>query len=77
MSTSQKVILACLGTAVVLVFACLGVYLLSFVMVPPLSQGPRQSEQSVQAKQSPLVTPRPYPTPTATTVRPTPTPRPP
>jgi hypothetical protein len=77
MSTSQKVILACLGTAVVVVFACLGVYLVSYVMVPPLSQVPKQSEQSVQAEQSPLVTPTPYPTPTATAVRPTPTPRPP
>ena len=78
MSGLQKTILACLATAVVVVFACLGVYLLTYLTGPPPADVPKQSQQSgEEAKQSPLVTSTPYATPTATRVRATPTPRPP
>lgn len=73
MSTSQRIILACLGTAVLLVFACLGVYLLTYLTGELPSQAGTQLQQPSEATQSPLATPTSHRSPTATEVRQRPT----
>ena len=66
MSTRQKIVLACLGTAVVMVFGCLGVYLLTWLTGEAPPQVPKPLEQFDEAKKPPVASPTPYPAPTAT-----------
>jgi hypothetical protein len=80
MSAKRCLILGVIGiatTVALVVFACMGVYLLTWLSEEAPPEVPKPLVESDEAKQSPVVTPTPYPTPTATAVRPTATPRPP
>jgi hypothetical protein len=77
LSKTQWIVLACLGTAVVVVFACLGSLLLGDWTQRLPSQVHIELQPFDEVTQSPVARPTPHATPTATRVRPTSTPRPP